>query len=56
MPEFNPQKLHVHFYDKGNIKNSIFPRKYTLTHSDKTGDLFLSIGQVFIPGYCVTRF
>jgi hypothetical protein len=44
MPEFNPQKLHVHFDDKRNIKNLKFPRKYTLTHSDTTGDLFLSIG------------
>lgn len=44
MPEFNPQKLHVCFYKKENNSNSIFVRKYTLTHSDITGDLFLSIG------------
>jgi len=44
MSEFNPQKLHVHFDDKENTQNPIFPRKYTLTHSDITGDLFLSIG------------
>ena len=44
MAEFNPQKLHIHFDDKENTKNLILPRKYTLTHSDKTGDLFLSIG------------
>ena len=44
MSEFNRQKLHVHFGDQENTQNSIFPRKYTLTHSDATGDLFLSIG------------
>ena len=45
MPAFNPKKLHVHFDDQINTENSIFPRKYTLTHSDTTGDLFLTIGQ-----------
>ena len=44
MPEFNPKKLHVHFDNQENNQNTIFPRKYTLTHSDATGDLFLSIG------------
>ena len=44
MSGFNPQKLHVYFDDLKNIQNSMLPRKYTLTHSDSTGDLFLSIG------------
>jgi len=44
MSELNPQKLHVYLDDKENAQNSIFPRKYTLTHSDSTGNLFLSIG------------
>lgn len=52
MSEFNPQKLHVLFNDKKNNQNSIFPRKYTLTHSDFTGDLFLSIG----PDYDYSKF
>jgi len=44
MPEFNARKLHVCFEPAENIENPGFPRKYTLTHSDATGDLFLSIG------------
>ena len=44
MPEFDPKKLHVYFDNMENNQNPIFPRKYTLTHSDFTGDLFLSIG------------
>ncbi len=47
MSEFNPGKLHVSFDKKVTSKNFVFPRKYTLTHSDKTGDLFLSIGVDF---------
>jgi hypothetical protein len=44
MSEFNPFNLHVFFNDKLNTQDSLLPRKYTLTHSDFTGDLFLSIG------------
>ena len=44
MSEFNPEKLHVQSNFQENIEKSVFPRKYTLTHSDITGDLFLSIG------------
>jgi hypothetical protein len=47
MSEFNHKKLHVFFDDKINSKKSKFPRKYTLTHSDITGDLFLSIGKEY---------
>ncbi|MHA2392155.1 MAG: staygreen family protein [Promethearchaeota archaeon] len=44
MSEFNSEKLHIDFKD--HIKADVFelPRKYTLTHSDSTGDLFLTIG------------
>lgn len=38
------QKLHVCFKDGINNKNSGIPRTYTLTHSDITGELFLTIG------------
>jgi hypothetical protein len=43
MSKFNPEKLHVEF--KQDIKDhpSPLPRCYTLTHSDRTGDLFLTI-------------
>ena len=44
MSEFNPIKLYVFTNDKINSKNSILPRRHTLTHFDKAGDLFLSIG------------
>ena len=42
MSHFNPEKLHIKYSDIDDID---FPsRKYTLTHSDMTGELFLSIG------------
>jgi hypothetical protein len=46
MGRLNPQKLHVRFE---GVKREIFvlPRRYTLTHSDKTGDLFLTIASDF---------
>ena len=42
MSRLNTDKLHV----KNNLKSEdflTFQRKYTLTHSDFTGDLFLTI-------------
>ena len=44
MFKFQPSKLNVDY--KGNVgtKEPMIPRKYTLTHSDETGELFLSIG------------
>jgi hypothetical protein len=44
MPIFDPKKLHIHFVNNINNQKSLFPRAYTLTHSDLTGDLFLTIG------------
>ncbi len=44
MADFNPDKLHVVFKDSIEKNILILPRKYTLTHSDSTGDLFLTIG------------
>ena len=43
MSSLNPNKLHVEY--KGSIDNKTLsiPRRYTLTHSDSTGDLFLII-------------
>lgn len=44
MSNLNPNKLHVNFV--GVKKNLLeLPRKYTLTHSDRTGDLFLTISR-----------
>jgi hypothetical protein len=45
MAHLNPEKLHVNFYGGAKADGPIKPRAYTLTHSDATGDLFLSIGQ-----------
>ena len=44
MNELNPQKLHVTFQKGISPQQLSLPRRYTLTHSDATGDLFLSIG------------
>lgn len=43
MSDFNPKKLTVKFIETDQEKSQK-TRKYTLTHSDVTGDLFLSIG------------
>ena len=45
MDHLNPDKLHVNFIDGANSDGPITPRTYTLTHSDMTGDLFLTISQ-----------
>ena len=40
---FNPNKLKVLYGESCELKRDFIPRKYTLTHSDSTGDLFLKI-------------
>ena len=47
MDHLNPDKLHVEFIDGANADGPITPRTYTLTHSDMTGNLFLTISQRF---------
>lgn len=44
MNNFNPEKLSVAYMDGITATEPVIPRCYTLTHSDLTGDLFLSIG------------
>jgi hypothetical protein len=44
MLRLSPEKLHVVFKDNVKAGGPIVPRCYTLTHSDFTGDLFLTIG------------
>lgn len=41
---FNPSKLRVTFSAGARREGPLYPRRYTLTHSDRTGDLFLTIG------------
>ncbi len=43
-PRLDPDKLSVKYIDNSNTGSSAFPRYYTLTHSDRTGNLFLTIG------------
>lgn len=47
MKQLNPEKLHVNFLDINPAEKLIFPRYYTLTHSDLSGDLFLTIGDTY---------
>ncbi|MBY0148701.1 staygreen family protein [Neobacillus niacini] len=44
MSNFIPEKLSVEYMDGVTANEPVFPRCYTLTHSDLTGQLFLSIG------------
>jgi len=44
MSRLAPHKLHVRFDGRAEPEGPPQPRRYTLTHSDSTGDLFLTIG------------
>jgi hypothetical protein len=44
MTRLNLEKLHVSYFSDATPEDLILPRRYTLTHSDVTGELFLSIG------------
>ena len=44
MSKLNPSKLHIIFLEEAYKRELRLPRRYTLTHSDFTGELFLSIG------------
>lgn len=41
---FDASRLHVTFAEGTRPDGPLTPRRYTLTHSDRTGHLFLSIG------------
>ena len=41
---FDDEKLHVTFSEGCTPDAPLLSRRYTLTHSDRTGDLFLTIG------------
>ena len=47
MSAFNPKKLHTRFAEGVSEYKMRLPRCYTLTHSDRTGDLFLTIGDTY---------
>jgi len=44
MSRLIPAKLHVRFVGQPTSNQLALPRRYTLTHSDATGDLYLTIG------------
>ncbi|WP_080846062.1 staygreen family protein [Cytobacillus gottheilii] len=47
MEMFNPSQLHVTYLPPATAFRPVERRKYTLTHSDETGELFLSIGHEY---------
>ena len=47
MKRLNPGKLNVTYLTGTTPEHIDLPRRYTLTHSDRTGLLFLSIGSEF---------
>lgn len=44
MSRLRPEALHVRFARGVAPDGPLMPRRYTLTHSDTTGDLFLTVG------------
>lgn len=47
MSAFNPEKLFVRIMPPADSSQPINRRKYTLTHSDTTAQIFLDIGYVY---------
>lgn len=45
--KLNPEKLTVQWRNGVTVTEPIIGRRYTLTHSDETGDLFLTIGKKY---------
>jgi hypothetical protein len=47
MKRLQPTKLHVQLASGMPNDGPVTPRRYTLTHSDATGDLYLAIGEAY---------
>jgi len=45
MARLSRDKLHIKLSGEITLTDPVIPRCYTLTHSDATGDLFLTIGE-----------
>jgi hypothetical protein len=43
MGRLRPEKLHIRHEGGAGPAGPVMPRRYTLTHSDSTGDLFLTV-------------
>jgi hypothetical protein len=54
VPTFDSNKLHVRFMAGATENGCELARCYTLTHSDVTGDLFLTIGSCY-DSKCVSK-
>jgi hypothetical protein len=50
LSNFNPEKLFVSYTSGVTATDPVIPRCYTLTHSDSTGELFLTIGNHYAWG------
>jgi len=44
MKRLNPENLRTDFLPGTTSEGPLIPRRYTLTHSDRTGELFLCVG------------
>jgi len=47
MDHLKPEKLQIRFLQGSTSDGPPYPRCYTLTHSDTTGELFLTIGPIY---------
>jgi len=47
LKRLNPKKISVSVRPGVTLLNPIIPRRYTLTHSDATAELFLTIGKIY---------
>jgi hypothetical protein len=45
MSRLKPEKFYVKYENETTSEAFHIPRRYTLTHSDRTGDLFLTVGE-----------
>lgn len=45
MKPFEPSRLHVEYRDHVSKTSPVWSRKYTMTHSDDTAELYVTIGQ-----------
>ncbi|RPJ28417.1 MAG: hypothetical protein EHM35_13720, partial [Planctomycetaceae bacterium] len=50
MSRLRPEKLHVRFAGTPAPDGPLAPRRYTLTHSDTSGELFLTVGSDYDKG------
>ncbi|WP_368505003.1 staygreen family protein [Alkalihalophilus sp. As8PL] len=47
MGRLDPEKLFVEYREGVTVTEPVIPRRYTLTHSDLTAELFLTIGSEY---------